>query len=638
VGKLINIDNGGTLTDIWVLDGDRSVHTKTVTTPYDLSKCLIEGLKKVSRLFYGEENLAALIQSTDHIRYSTTQGTNALVQKKGTPLGLILATETDLSRLQVTPEQKAMFGSLLGERTAVMDLTLQGDAYTQAVVEAINRLSSGGAQRIVVSFDTTDAKASEARFKHIALRLFPRHLLGAIPVLYATSLTSDNDYARRTWTSLYNAFLHPTMERFLFNAENLLRPYRPRNPLLIYRNDGYSGRVAKTIALRTYSSGPRGGMESARAYADYYGHARLLTMDVGGTTTDIGIIEDGVVRHDPKGAIERVATSQPLSDVISIGVGGGSIFRVIDGAIRVGPDSVGGAPGPACFGLGGQEATITDALLLLGVLDPKTYFGGDMKLDAGRARSALQSKIAGPLGCSIEQAAQRMLAAWAKQIARGLAEFAHITPDTVLGAFGGGGPMGACAVAESAGIGTVLIPRLSAVFCAHGIGFSDIAHQRDVRIDDATDEKLTHALAELKVGLARDMFSEGFDSVDCRWLARVEVGAGETALDLAAPTLPIEYMGKDITLHLRAVKPIHHAALPVLQQHASQPASHAAMRTLHGADGGSELLPVIRTEDQPPGASGLGPAIIEEAFWTCHVLPGWRYDFTSNGDVVLKKL
>ena len=407
MGKLINIDNGGTLTDIWVLDGERSVHTKTVTTPYDLSKCLIEGLKKVSRLFYGEENLAALIQSTDHIRYSTTQGTNALVQKKGTPLGLILATETDLSRLQVTPEQKAMFGSLLGERTAVVDLTLQGDAYTQAVVEAINRLSSGGAQRIVVSFDTTDAKASEARFKHIALRLFPRHLLGAIPVLYATSLTSDNDFARRTWTSLYNAFLHPTMERFLFNAENLLRPYRPRNPLLIYRNDGYSGRVAKTIALRTYSSGPRGGMESARAYADYYGHARLLTMDVGGTTTDIGIIEDGVVRHDPKGAIERVATSQPLSDVISIGVGGGSIFRVVDGQIRVGPDSVGGAPGPACFGLGGQEATITDALLLLGVLDPKTYFGGDMKLDAGRARSALQSKIAGPLGCSIEQAGQR---------------------------------------------------------------------------------------------------------------------------------------------------------------------------------------------------------------------------------------
>lgn len=637
MGKLINIDNGGTLTDIWVLDGDRSVHTKTITTPYDLSKCLIEGLKKVSRIFYGEENLAALIQSTDHIRYSTTQGTNALIQKKGTPLGLIVAADSDPALLQATAQQQAMFAPLLGQRIAVVDNSQQGAAYTRSVVNAINQLSSAGAQRIVVSFNDADPKASEVRFKRIALRMFPRHLLGAIPVLYASSLTSDSDYARRTWTSLYNAFLHPTMERFLFNAENLLRAYRPKNPLLIYRNDGYSGRVAKTIALRTYSSGPRGGMESAREYANYYGHMRFLTMDVGGTTTDIGIVENGAVRDDPKGAIEKVATSQPLSDVISIGVGGGSIFRVVDGAISVGPDSVGGAPGPACFGLGGQEATITDALLLLGVLDPKTYFGGDMKLDAERARNALQEKIAGPLGCSIDEAGHRMLAAWAKKIALGLADFAEIAPGTVLGAFGGGGPMGACAVAEAAGMKTVLIPRLSAVFCAHGIGFSDIAHQRDVRIANASDAALQTAISDLGDGLKRDMFSEGFEIADCQWQARVQVGADETAVDMAAPRLPAGAVGKEVTLHLRAVKPIHHATLPALQTHAAHPAKQAGTRTLRTADGATETLAVIRVEDQQPGASGIGAAVIEEAFWTCQVMPGWRFEFTTNGDVVLQK-
>ena len=152
------------------------------------------------------------------------------------------------------------------------------------------------------------------------------------------------------------------MERFLYNAEHKLRQFKTRNPLLIFRNDGYSARVAKTVAVKTYSSGPRGGMEGAKAFAAHYGLKRLLTMDIGGTTTDIGLIDDGSVRSHRRGMIQGVPISFPLCDVVSAGVGGSSIIKVDGGRIRVGPESVGSAPGPVVVcgeSAGGNLAAVT---------------------------------------------------------------------------------------------------------------------------------------------------------------------------------------------------------------------------------------------------------------------------------------
>ncbi|MCX7169297.1 MAG: hypothetical protein NTY41_03140 [Proteobacteria bacterium] len=263
-------------------------------------------------------------------------------------------------------------------------------------------------------------------------RTFPRHLLGAVPFLYAGLLTGDGDYARRTWTALMNAFLHPSMEQFLFHAENLLRPYGMHNPLLIYRNEGYSGCVAKTTALRTYSSGPRAGMAGSQVFAERFGIRRLLSVDVGGTTTDIGLVENGTVRSMSRGHIESVECSLPLCDIVSVGVAGGSIFRVKDAEIKVGPDSVGGTPGPACFGMGGKQATITDALLLMGLIDPATYFGGGMQLDIARADAAVMNHVATPLGLTCSEALHAMLNAWAGAIAGSIRESVEVDKDTAL--------------------------------------------------------------------------------------------------------------------------------------------------------------------------------------------------------------
>jgi N-methylhydantoinase A len=627
-GKLINIDNGGTLTDICVIDGDRVYRTKTVTTPHDLSKCLFDGLVKASRVIYGKDDPLALLLSTEYIRYSTTQGTNALVERKGPRLGLILGGGLSAQAMQGGAQQGELLASLIGARVETLDLALEGEALEIAAVRAVNALSSGGANRIVVAFGGAAREGGEVRLKKLLLRKFPPQLLGAIPILYSHEIVDDADDVRRAWTALFNAFLHPAMERFLYNAEHKLREYRTRNPLLIFRNDGHSARVARTIAVKTYSSGPRGGAEGARALAAHYGFKRLLSMDVGGTTTDIGLVEDGVVRAHQRGKVEGVETSFPLCDVVSAGVGGSSIIKVENGAIKVGPESVGGAPGPACFGLGGQEATMTDAFLLSGLLDPASYFGGELKIDVERARAAITEKVAKPLNLTPEKAAQAMEDAWVAKIAANLKAYAPVSADTTLAAFGGAGPFVVCKVADAVGVKRVIIPGLAAVFSAFGIGFSDIAHRFEAPLASNDAAGLQACREQLLQRARRAMFGEGVELQQCRIEESLQVSdaEGERSLDSKAQ---IPAKGR-VTLALQAVKPISHASLSGSFGKGGKAAvSSGKRRTLAGE------LPLYRVEEQSAGAGAAGPAVLEEAFFTCRIESGWRFEINEAGDILL---
>lgn len=633
-GKLINIDNGGTLTDFCVIDGDKVYRTKSVTTPYDLSKCFFDGLRKASRAIYGKEDLQALLLSTDHIRYSTTQGTNALVERKGQRLGLVLGG-MGVADLRRDAQQQDVFAGLVGARVATLDLSLDDAALEVAATQAINRLSSEGANRIVIGVGGTQRDAGETRLKKMLLKKFPPHLLGALPLLYSHEVVQDEDDARRVWTALFNAFLHPAMERFLYNAEHRLREYKTRNPLLIFRNDGDSARISRTAAVKTYSSGPRGGAEGSKALAAHYGFKRLLGMDIGGTTTDISLVENNAVRTDRRGRIEGVATSLPLCDVVSVGVGGSSIIKVVNGAIKVGPESVGGAPGPACFGLGGTEATITDAFLVLGLLDPASYFGGELKIDVERARAAVTENVGKPLGLSCEQAAEAMEAAWVQKVADALKAYTAITPDTTLAAFGGGGPFIVCKVAEAAGISQVVIPSLAAVFSAFGIGFSDIAHEYEALLDRADDAALQQALAQLTERARRGMFAEGFELQDCRIETRLQVD--EQLLPLAGDTLPAGLpKGARVTLVLRATKSIARAQLSgKFGQQRKAAVAGGQRRVLAG--GKPAELPLYRVEAQAGGVQAQGPCVLEEAFFTSRIDAGWRFEINESGDILLSR-
>lgn len=314
--RLINIDNGGTLTDICVMDGDQIVRTKTLTTPHDLSQCLFDGLRKASEAVYGKEDLEALLLSTAAIRYSTTQGTNALVERKGPRLGLVAGGALAVEQVRSAEGATDLFDAVIGSRAAV----LSDESPEADVVRAVGELAAAGANRIVVSIGGSQREEVEQRLKRKLLRSFPPHLLGALPILYAHEVADDASDVRRTWTALFNAFLHPAMERFLYSAEQKLRDARAQSPLLVFRNDGYAGRVAKTIALKTYSSCPRGGMEGARVLAAHYGLKHLLSMDIAAWRPQGDVVRRAVAAGagDPAVALQRRVESGDFGEAVPV--------------------------------------------------------------------------------------------------------------------------------------------------------------------------------------------------------------------------------------------------------------------------------------------------------------------------------
>ncbi|ORJ92262.1 hydantoinase [Prescottella equi] len=633
--RLVNIDNGGTLTDICAWDGHEFSFTKTLTTPFDLSQCLFDGLTKVSKEIYGTEDLPALLHSAAHIRYSTTQGTNALVERKGPRVGIITDSATIADELRRSPEQRTLFDDLVGSRVAIVD-TQSADLEGELVAQ-VKRLTTEGAARIVVAVGDTD-DGRERELRAILLRKFPRHLLGSVPFLYSWEFTSDRTPARRVWSAVVNTFLHPTMERFLYNAEHRLRDHRVKNPLLIYRNDGASSRVAKSVALKTYSSGPRGGLEGTRALAEIYGLKRVLMIDVGGTTTDIGTVSGGAILTDRRGSIAGVPISFPLSNVESAGIGGSSVIAVTDGAITVGPESVGAAPGPACFGFGGTSATITDVNLLLGVLDPSTYLDGGFSLDADRARAVVTSTVAEPLGLTLDEALLAMEQAYFTAMGNAVAPAVADSDETTIAAFGGAGPMSACGAARVAGVRSVLVPKLAAVFSAFGIGFSDIGQSYEADVADTMDATLGVAVAALLAKAERDMFQEGYSLSECElsWTLTAEDADGDTVDEAAfEPGECIELLpGASTTLTLVATRRMNRIELPHGSFAEAREPRPTGDRTVLGPDG-RRAVPVFTLTDQEPGTTAEGPAVIEGPFFTAWVQDGWRFEVTAGGDLLL---
>lgn len=634
--RLINIDNGGTLTDICVWDGENFSFTKTLTTPFDLSQCLFDGMAKASKEIFGEEDLPGLLHSTRHIRYSTTQGTNALVERKGPRIGILTDSPTLAGELRKGGAAAELFEDLVGTRVAVIHAEQDVEELAQEIVKHVNRLTTDGAARLVIAMADRN---KEKAVKGVLLRKFPRHLLGSVPMLFSWEFTPDTVQARRVWSGIINSFLHPTMERFLYSTEHRLRDHKVKNPLLIYRNDGASSRVAKSVALKTYSSGPRGGLEGTKALSEAYGLAHVLMIDVGGTTTDVGSVKNSTISTDRRGAIQGVPVSFEMSNVHSSGVGGSSIIALRHGVITVGPESVGAAPGPACFGFGGKQATITDVNLLLGVLDPDTYLDGGFSLDAERSRAVITEVIAEPLGITLNDALIRMEAAYFERMSQSFAPDVEAADATTVAAFGGAGPMSACGAARIAGVRRVLVPKMAAVFSAFGIGFSDIAQTYEANVAGMDAENFGETQAMLLARATRDMFQEGHEIDECRleWNVVLEDAEGQLVSEvpyLASDPQP-GTSGHNTMLTLTARYELPHASIRRAEAVAKTPAVAASTRKVRSAVDKVDEVQVFELDGQTAGASAPGPAIVEGPYFTARVPHGWVFDVTVSGDLML---
>lgn len=637
MSTLICVDNGGTLTDAIAVREGRFFRAKAITTPHDLSQCFVESIAALSREIYGETALERLLGETEMIRYSTTQGTNALVQArdKGPRLGLLLPRGAAADALLGTTKEHELFAALVGERIATVSDEVDGEE----VIGVVNALLHKGCNRIVLALDGDDRAEREMAFRRHFLRCFPRHFLGAVPLLLAHQLSEHAELGRRAWTALLNAFLHPTMEHFLYHAEGELRQRGMSRPLMVFRNDGNASRVAKTVALKTYSSGPRGGMEGARAYAQAYakatGVARIVSFDVGGTTTDIGVATAGDIDELGEGPVEGVRTAFPLCNILSAGIGGSSVlgWQVSGktGRFKVGPESVGAAPGPACFGRGGKKPTMTDVYLLSGWFDPETYFGGKLRIDATLAAAALREHVAGPARLKDDAALLALDEAYHRAMTDAILGHVRLDAGTMLMAIGGAGPMSACRVAELAGVDKVIVPHAASVFCAYGIGFSDLRYSHEAAIDGDAPS----VFDALLLRIAREVRAEGYAIEECE-VTRTLLREGEPDQVLSGDAWPAE-IETGTRLRLDVVRRLR--SFPVAEVAVTR--SHDAQTTLHREcllpDGRWHKLPLYPVDTLQPGAEGAGPAVLEDAYTTVRLLPGWRFQVTGNRDLLLQR-
>ncbi len=642
----INIDTGGTFTDGVVSDGRETHSLKVLTTPHDLTLCFRSLLGAAATRL--KLSTAEMLKRTAAVRYSTTVGTNAIIERKGPRIGLLV----DARELEAVRRHAA--SGLLGDiltppESWIRGLEDQGGSLDrERVLKTVEELLAVGAERLVVALSSRE---HEAEVKRIVLGEYPRHILGALPILFSSELTADPSSLRRTATAVLNAYLHPALEQFLYNAEDLLRSDRYGYPLFVFGGDGTTNRVAKVTALKTYNSGPSGGIEAAMFLARRYAIPQLVSIDIGGTSTDCAFVAAGVHEQRTAGRIEDVEISLPLRSIHALGAGGGTIAKVLADALVLGPESAGAAPGPACFGFGGEAPTVTDATLVLGYLGPDAVLAGQVTLDGVRARTAIERTLARPLGVSVERAAGRVRELLEERIAGFLAaELARRgwePRSTVLAAFGGGGPAHACGVASRIGIRKVIVPALSSVFSAFGVGTSDVVHEYEAEAGSGA-EGVRQAAAALRRRAEIDMKGEGFSAADVLlgwevsvvregqrvrlaqttelegWLASGDAQVG-AAVDAAAPILTLRATGRLPHVGLG------HAVLagPV------QPRTRRGV--IWASDGEAGDTPVYAASELAgAGAHVAGPAVVEALDTTIVIPGGWELTTDPHGQFILE--
>jgi N-methylhydantoinase A len=675
----VGVDVGGTFTDFLLLgdDGTRLVH-KTSSTPSDPSIGLVGGLDEIAREL--SLPVSELLPRVDLIVHGTTVATNALLTRRGARTGLLcthgfrdaLALRNGLreapydNRLQ-PPEPLVPRYLRLGIRERT---DYKGDEVVALeeddVRGACGRLREEEIEALAVSFiHSPSGPAHERR----ALELCREELPG-VYVTASSDLLSQVRYYDRTSTTVLNAYVGPIITRYLEALIRRLDELAFRGVLLVMQSNGGVATPAELSERAALSllSGPASGPTAGLWQLAPHGLRDCITIDMGGTSFDAALVKDGAPLVMTDAVVDRWRLALPTIDIQTIGAGGGSIARVDDGGLlQVGPQSAGASPGPACYGRGGVEPTVTDADLVLGFLDEGSFLGGEMRLDRAAAERVIDERLARPLGLGVLDAAAGVYDLVNVTMATGVREVsvrrgldAREFPLVVAG---GAGPVHAAAIAHELEIPMLLVPRESSIFCAAGMLMSDFKHDF-VRAHKAPlDGVEMRAIGEL----VAEMEAEGRAVLERERVSadRIEV---RRFLDL-------RYVGQwhELTLPIENLDPAHvaeafHAYHDLLFGYSSQEApvellacrvttigvtpkpEHAALTDSTGTAGAARRgsRPVWSPADRrlvdthvfdgralAPGAEVAGPAIVELANTTIVVLGGFDLVVDRFGSFIL---
>ncbi len=507
-------DIGGTFTDVAVFDESTGKLNfgKALSTP----KHLVEGINN------GVAKAGADYKSVGLFLHGSTVGINTILERRGAKTALIITKGFrdiyEIGRINRPDSYNLFFQKHepLVERALRFEVNerilADGEVETpldDKEIEALgDHLASIGMEAIAILFLHCYRKPDhEQRAKAILQKRHPNIFVSA-----SHELSQEYREFERCSTVVANAYIGPIVDRYVGGIDNHIRKEGFKGSFLIVQSTGglYDSSQARQYCIRMLESGPAAGVIGTRMLCQTLGLKNAIAFDMGGTTAKAGVIHDGeplTTGSALLGGYEKALPVQiAMMDIFEVGTGGGSLAKVEDGMLRVGPQSAGASPGPACYGLGGTEPTVTDANLALGRLGADRFLGGEMKLDTAAAKKALETHIGKPLGMDATQAADGILriAATAMSYAvKGVTtERGLDVGDYVLVAYGGAGPLHAVEVARELGMRRVIVPMAPGVFSAYGMLFSDLRYDFVrtwfTRLDDASFDEIEAVYKELE--------------------------------------------------------------------------------------------------------------------------------------------
>ena len=674
--KIAGIDVGGTFTDLVLFDRDSGAVAvaKVPTTPENQAGGVLAALAAA------EVPLEAL----EAIIHGTTATTNALLERRLPRVGLITtAGFRDVLELgrRTRPTAYGLTGRFtpLVPRELRLEVPERMDADGQVVVPldekavaaAAQRLLADGCESLAIHFlHSYRNPEHERRAGAIVRALWP----GGWVTLGHEVLSEYREYERGV-AAVVNASVQPVLHRYLARLLDGLAEGGFRRELLVMQGNGgtVSARTAHEFAVSSVMSGPASGVIAAAATGRAAGLDRLITYDMGGTSSDVALIDGGMPRLSTELELEyAMPIHVPMVDVHTIGAGGGSIARVDEaGLLQVGPRSAGARPGPVCYGRGGTEPTITDANLVLGRLDPARLLAVDTPVTLEQVRSAILERVGRPSGLDANQAAAAILRVANDRMAGAIRMVSlargHDPRDFALFAFGGAGPLHACALARELGIPRVLVPARPGLTNALGCAVADLRHDflRTVNLplsslpDGLVREVLDAQVTEGRERLAREGVAvervEALHEADLQFQGQshlLTIPLADRAVSVAHIQSAFEeayWQRFQVQLpEIRAVLVNLHTAvigrrrtLDLADLGRGEPAAtvEQAERTRRPVwfDGGWRDTPVLRREALPPGACFDGPAIVEQLDTTTVVEPGFRARRDPMGNLLLEQ-
>jgi N-methylhydantoinase A len=665
---IVGVDVGGTFTDLTAVDEatGRVTVTKVPSRPRDEAAAVLDGL---AALGIAPRDVRRLV-------HGTTVGTNAVLERRGAPVAVLTtAGFRDLIEIGRTKRNiPALFVPTfvrpkpVVERRRRFEITERLNADGSVLVP----LDPGSVERALDAAVASGAEAIAVCLLHAYLN--PTHertvaevakgRCPGLPLSCSADVVAEYREFERFSTTVLNAYLQPLMDAYLGGLEHRLRAVGYAHGVLTVASSGgmMTTETARRLPIKTIFSGPAGGVSQACFVGGVAGVRDLITYDMGGTSTDVCLVRDLAPLATSDGMVGAFPVKVPQIDMHTVGAGGGSLAWLdADGSLQVGPRSAGARPGPAAYGLGGTEPTVTDANVVLGRIGSGRRLGGSIALDAARARRAvadLAARMGGAL--TVEALAEGIVHIAVARMTSAIREISiqrgHDPRDFTLVAFGGAGPMHALALADEIGIPRVLVPRHPGNFSALGLLASDIKHDEvRTRVGPLRERwpQLPALFAEMERGVRRQLELEGFDaghqrlrrSLDLRYRSQafelnVDLGDEPLAAVEAAfhrqhlatyghadETAPVELVNARLAAYGAVARP----AAPRHEPAAAGLEAALVERRPVRFDGADHDCPVWERDRLPADAVLAGPAIVEEFGATTVVPPGWRGALDAHG-------